>query len=70
MLNKYIYKSNKEFYVCDIDIIIKKILKCIKYEKNCSNNITQQNGGSINSNIIDDIINYYKTKYEYYNRLL
>ena len=66
MLNKYIYKSNKEFYVCDIDIIIKKILKCIKYEKNCCDNNTQQNGGSINSNIIDEIINYYKTKYEYY----
>lgn len=66
MLNKYLYKSNKEFYVCDIDIIIKKILKCIKYEKNCENNNTQQNGGSINNNIIDDIINYYKTKYKYY----
>jgi prophage antirepressor-like protein len=70
MLNKYLYKSNKEFYVCDIDIIIKKILKCIKYETKCSNdNITQQNGGSINSNIIDDIIDYYKTKYEYYNSI-
>ena len=66
MLNKYIYKSNKEFYVCNIDIIIKKILKCIKYENKCSdNNVIQQNGGNIN--IIDDIINYYKTKYEYYN---
>ena len=67
MLNKYIYKSNKEFYVCDIDIIIKKILKCIKYEKKCGdNNITQQNGGSIDDNIIDNIINYYKAKYNYY----
>ena len=34
--------------------------------KNCCDNNTQQNGGSINSNIIDEIINYYKTKYEYY----
>ena len=68
MLNKYLYKSNKEFYVCDIDIIIKKILKCIKYEKKCSDiNVPQQNGGGINTNIIDNIINYYKSKYEYYN---
>jgi prophage antirepressor-like protein len=66
MLNKYIYKSNKEFYVCDIDIIIKKILKCIKYEKNCSDD-NQQHGGSIN--IIDNIINYYKIKYDYYKKI-
>jgi prophage antirepressor-like protein len=66
MLNKYIYKSNKEFYVCDIDIIIKKILKCIKYEKNCSDD-NQQQGGSIN--IIDNIINYYKIKYDYYKTI-
>ena len=73
MLNKYLYKSNKEFYVCDIDIIIKKILKCIKYEKKCNDDIIiQQNGGNINinSNIIDDIIDYYKTKYEYYNSII
>ena len=70
MLNKYLYKSNKEFYVCDIDIIIKKILKCIKYEKKCSdNNFTQQNGGSIDNSIIDNIIKYYKTKYEYYKTI-
>ena len=70
MLNKYLYKSNKEFYVCNIDIIVSKILKCIKYEKKCiKNNITQQHGGNIDSNIIDDIINYYKTKYEYYKTI-
>ena len=68
MLNKYLYKSNKEFYVCNIDIIIKKILQCIKYEKKCNNNNTiQQYGG--NNNIIDNIINYYKIKYEYYNSI-
>ena len=33
MLNKYIYKSNKEFYVCDIDIIIKKQLWNVLAEK-------------------------------------
>lgn len=67
MLNKYLYKSNKEFYVCNIDIIIKKILQCIKYEKKCNNNTIQQYGG--NNNIIDNIINYYKIKYEYYNSI-
>jgi hypothetical protein len=36
MLNKYIYKSNKEFNNCSLDIIIKKILKCIKIEKDCN----------------------------------
>jgi prophage antirepressor-like protein len=71
MLNKYLYKTNKEFYVCNIDIIIKKILKCIKYEKKCSDckNINNQQGGSINNNIIDYIINIYKIKYEYYSSI-
>ena len=68
MLNKYIYKSNKEFYICNINIIIKKILKCIKIENDCikCKNI-EQKGGSL---IIDKIINVYKQKYEYYNKLL
>ena len=50
MLNKYIYKSNKEFYICKLDIIIKKILLCIKVEKDCNNckNINnKQTGGCI-----------------------
>jgi prophage antirepressor-like protein len=70
MLNKYIYKSNKEFYNCSLDIIIKKILKCIKIEKNCNTckNIKQQGGGD--NNIIDNVINNYKKKYEYYNNLI
>jgi len=68
MLNKYIYKSNKEFYICNINIIIKKILKCIKIENDCikCKNI-EQKGGTL---IIDKIINIYKQKYEYYNKLL
>jgi prophage antirepressor-like protein len=68
MLNKYIYKSNKEFYICNINIIIKKILKCIKIENDCikCKNI-EQKGGTL---IIDKIINVYKQKYEYYNKLL
>ncbi len=73
MLNKYIYKSNKEFYNCSLDIIIKKILKCIKIEKDCNNcknikNNKQQGGGD--NNIIDNVIDNYKKKYEYYNNLI
>ena len=73
MLNKYIYKSNKEFYNCSLDIIIKKILKCIKIEKDCNSckniqNNKQQGGGD--NNIIDNVIDNYKEKYEYYNNLI
>ena len=72
MLNKYIYKSNKEFYNCSLDIIIKKILKCIKIEKDCNScknikNNKQQGGGD--NNIIDNVIDNYKKKYEYYNKI-
>jgi len=34
LLNKYIYKSNKEFYECLLEKIIEAIMKCIKIEKN------------------------------------
>jgi prophage antirepressor-like protein len=60
MLNKYIYKSNKEFYICKLENIIKKILLCIKVEKDCNNckNIdNSQKGG-----YIENIINIYKKK--------
>jgi len=30
LLNKYIYKANKEFYNCSLDKIIEAITKCIK----------------------------------------
>jgi prophage antirepressor-like protein len=73
MLNKYIYKSNKEFYNCSLDIIIKKILKCIKIEKDCNSckNIKNNNQlGGGNNNIIDIIIDNYKQKYEYYKNLI
>ena len=73
MLNKYIYKSNKEFYNCSLDIIIKKILKCIKIEKDCNSckNIKNNNQlGGGNNNIIDIIIDNYKKKYEYYKNLI
>ena len=78
LLNKYIYKSNKEFYDCSLDKIIEAINKCIKIEKKCSkcnqiniNNI--QNGGSIENNlnfIIKTLLDKYITKYNYYNSLL
>jgi predicted GIY-YIG superfamily endonuclease len=68
MLNKYIYKSNKEFYDCDIDIIIKKLLKCIKIEKDCNKNKQiNQSGGNY---IIDNIINIYKQKYDNYIKIV
>ena len=51
MLNKYIYKTNKEFYNCNIDIIIIKISKCLKAEKYCKNN-GNQNGGGTNNKIV------------------
>jgi len=78
LLNKYIYKSNKEFYDCSLDKIIEAITKCIKIEKKCSkcnqiniNNI--QNGGSIENNlnfIIKILLDKYITKYNYYKSLL
>jgi prophage antirepressor-like protein len=78
LLNKYIYKSNKEFYDCSLDKIIEAITKCIKIEKKCSkcdqiniNNI--QNGGSIENNlnfIIKTLLDKYITKYNYYKSLL
>lgn len=71
LLNKYIYKSNKEFYNCSLDKIINAINICIKAEKKCKkcdelNNI--QNGG--NNSITNIITQYYKEKYEYYNSFL
>ena len=36
LLNKYIYKSNKEFYKCSLNKIIKELKKCLKIEDNCN----------------------------------
>ena len=74
LLNKYIYKSNKEFYDCPLDKIIEAITKCIKIEKKCNkckeiNNIIQ-NGGTTDKNIIDELLNKYITKYNYYKSVL
>ena len=78
LLNKYIYKSNKEFYNCSLNKIIEAINKCIKVEKKCSKcneiNIDNiQNGGSIENNsnfIIETLLDKYITKYNYYKFLL
>jgi prophage antirepressor-like protein len=73
LLNKYIYKSNKEFYNCSLDKIIEAITKCIKIEKKCSkcneinNNI--QIGGS-NNYIINELLNKYNYKYNYYKSII
>ncbi len=39
LLNEYIYKSNKEFYVCGLAKILQEVRKCFKQEKLCKNNI-------------------------------
>jgi prophage antirepressor-like protein len=78
LLNKYIYKSNKEFYNCSLDKIIEAINKCIKIEKKCSKcdeiNIDNiQKGGTIENNsnfIIQTLLDKYITKYNYYKSLL
>jgi prophage antirepressor-like protein len=62
LLNRFIYKSNKEFYDCSLDKIIEAINKCIKIEKKCSkcneiNINNMQNGGTIENNVF--IIAFY-----------
>jgi hypothetical protein len=66
LLNKYIYKANKEFYNCSLNTIIKNVKKCLIIENNCSkcsdikNNITQQGGENY---IIEELLNEIKTDY-------
>ena len=72
LLNKYIYKSNKEFYNCNVNIIINKIKKCLNIENNCDKNNQIKTGGNnniideINNNIIKNYIEYYENKYNKY----
>lgn len=68
LLNKYIYKSNKEFYKCSLNKIIKELKKCLKIEDNCNkcsdiNKQITQNGG--NNYIIEEILK--ETRNEYNN---
>ena len=76
LLNKYIYKSNKEFYNCSLDKIIEAISKCLKVEKKCSKcneiNINMQNGGMYNytNRIVETLIDKYIIKYNLYKSLL
>jgi len=65
ILNKYIYKSKKEFYNCSLNKIIKSIKKCLDIEEECikCKDIKIQLGGSISNNIIDKLIIEYIDEY-------
>jgi hypothetical protein len=65
LLNEYIYKSDKEFYNCSLNIILKEVKKCFKLEEKCSKckDIHQEGGGEINNNISMALLNEYKNKY-------
>jgi len=63
LLNEYLYKSDKEFYNCSLNIILKEVKKCFKLEEKCSNCKDIQTGGGINNNIIITLLNYFKNKY-------
>ena len=83
ILNKYIYKSNKEFYSppkvgvyarnagydCKLNKIIDAISNCLKIEKKCvkCNDIINQIGGE---NITDILIEKYKNKDNNYKHYL
>ena len=69
ILNKYIYKSNKEFYNCKLEKIINALAKCLSIEKKCAKGndiITQKGGQSITETLIDK----YKNKYNNYNDII
>jgi predicted GIY-YIG superfamily endonuclease len=68
ILNKYIYKSNKEFYNCSLEKIIQAINTCIKAEKNSDACNKIQTGGGLP--IIDSLISLYKDKHKYYSSFL
>ena len=63
LLNKYIYKSNKEFYNCSLNTILKEVKKCLTLESKCNKckDIINQYGGS--SNIIEELLNNYINEY-------
>ena len=62
---KYLYRKYSEYYNCNLDIIIEKIKKCIKFEKTCKNcNDINQIGGSLN--ITEILLTNYKNKLDNY----
>ncbi len=65
LLNEYIYKSNKEFYDCSLNKILKEVRKCFKLEKECKDCKDIQTGGGINNNnnIIMSLLNCYENEY-------
>ncbi len=66
-LTEYLYKSNKEFYDCNIKKIISIIKKCLNIEKKCSDikkELSQTGGTHDNTLVGNEIINYYITYFE------
>ena len=68
-LTEYLYKSNKEFYDCNIKKIISVIKKCLNIEKKCKkcsdiNKISQTGGNYEDTSIGKEIINYYINYFE------
>ena len=65
LLHEYIYKSNKEFYDCSLNKILKEVRRCFKLEKTCMECKDIQTGGGINNdnNIIMSLLNCYENEY-------
>ena len=69
-LTKYLYKSNKEFYNCNIKKIISIIKKCLKIEKKCkkcneiNKKILQSGGNDKNISLGTEIIIYFINNFE------
>ena len=68
LLNEYIYKTDKEFYNCSLNRILKEVRRCLKIEKECSSckDINKQNGGGMNNklyNIIQIVLDELKNEY-------
>jgi prophage antirepressor-like protein len=67
LLNEYIYKSNKEFYKCSLNKIIKEVKKCLEIEDNCNkcsdikNNLKQTGG---NNYILEGLLKETKEEYK------
>ena len=62
LLNKYIYKANKEFYKCSLNTIIKEVKKCLILESKCAkcSDINKQVGGNhIIAKLYDNITKKY-----------